>query len=156
MTPSITITVAQFCDSHEIAEMSRTLIERGLPWTWRPGRIAREIAAADKNVVVARSQDGIIGFGIMEYLDQYAYLVLFAVRPTGQRQGVGSAILSWLEASASVAGLEKIRVEARRDNLAGRCFYNEHGYHEIKIERHRYSGVADGVTLEKWLRNSAA
>jgi hypothetical protein len=66
VTPSIAIGLAQYSDSHEIADMSRTLIEYGLPWTWRPGRIAREIAAPSKNVVVAKDQDSLVGFGIME------------------------------------------------------------------------------------------
>ena len=155
MTPSIAIGLAQYSDSHEIADLSRTLIEYGLPWTWRPGRIAREIAAPNKNVVVARDQDRLVGFGIMEYLDEHAYLVLFAVRTSTQRQGVGSAILQWLEASALVAGAERVRVEARRSNVAGRCFYNEHGYHEVSIEARRYSGVEDGIVLQKWLRNTS-
>ena len=133
--------------------MSRTLIEHGLPWTWRPGRIAREIAAPNKNVVVAKDRGGLVGFGIMEYLDEHAYLVLFAVRARIQRQGVGSAILQWLVASAMVAGAERVRVEARRSNVAGRCFYSEHGYHEIRIEPRRYGGVEDGIVLQKWLRD---
>jgi ribosomal protein S18 acetylase RimI-like enzyme len=155
VTPSIAICLAQYSDSHEIADMSRTLIEHGLPWTWRPGRVAREIAAPNKNVVVAKDQDRLVGFGIMEYLDEHAYLVLFAVRASTQRQGVGSAILHWLEASALVAGAQWVRVEARRSNVAGRCFYNEHGYHELNIEPRRYSGVEDGVVLQKWLRESS-
>jgi ribosomal-protein-alanine N-acetyltransferase len=155
VTPSIAIGLAQYSDSHEIADMSRTLIEYGLPWTWRPGRVALEIAAPGKNVIVAKDQDRLVGFGIMEYLDKHAYLVLFAVRSGTQRQGVGSAILHWLERSATVAGAERIRVEARRSNVAGRCFYNEHGYHELSIEPRRYSGVEDGIVLQKWLRDTS-
>ena len=155
MTPSIVLRLAQYNDCGEIADMSRTLIEHGLPWTWRPGRVAREIAAPDKNVLVARGQDGLLGFGIMEYLEAHAYLALFAVRTCTQRQGVGSAILQWLEDSAVVAGAERIRLEARRNNVAGRCFYNEQGYHEISIEPGRYSKVEDGIVLQKCLRQKS-
>jgi ribosomal-protein-alanine N-acetyltransferase len=109
--------------------------------------------ARNKNVVVAKDQDRLVGFGIMEYLDEHAYLALFAVRASTQRQGVGSAILHWLEASALVAGAELVRVEARRSNVAGRCFYNEHGFHEVSIAPRRYSGVEDGIVLQKWLRD---
>ena len=153
MTPGIAISLARYTDSHEIAEMSRVLIEHGLPWSWRPGRIAREIAAPNKNVTVAREASSLAGFGIMEYLDDHAYLVLFAVRPSSQRQGLGSALLQWLEVSAAVAGVERILVEARRSNIGGRSFYSEHGYHEISIKHRRYSRVEDGVVLEKWLRS---
>jgi ribosomal-protein-alanine N-acetyltransferase len=105
-------------------------------------------------VAVVREDLELVGFGIMEYWDEDAHLVLFAVRPQRQRQGVGSSLLRWLEACAVVAGSRRIRVEARQDNLAARSFYNEHGYHEVRIRRRMYSGTADGVHLEKWLRAS--
>ncbi|WP_375138836.1 GNAT family N-acetyltransferase [Piscinibacter defluvii] len=43
---------------------------------------------------------------------------MFAVRPERQRQGVGTSLLAWLEASAVVAGSERIRVEARSPRVA--------------------------------------
>jgi ribosomal-protein-alanine N-acetyltransferase len=91
----------------------------------------------------------------MEYLDEDAHLVLFAVRPASQRQRVGSQILAWLETAAIVAGAKRIRLEARRENAAARHFYNEHGYHEIMIKSRMYSGAIDGIRLEKWLRPTA-
>ena len=78
--------------------------------------------------------------------------MLFAVRPERQRVGLGSALLQWLEASALVAGSTRIRVEARRDNVAARSFYNQHGYHELAIKAQMYSGMLDGIRMEKWLR----
>ena len=65
-------------------------------------------------------------------------------------------LLAWLEASARVAGAQRIRVEARRDNVPARTFYNELGYHEVAIRRGRYSDGVDGVVLEKWLQARAA
>ena len=152
MTPALHVQLAVADDAFAIAEMSRSLIEYGLPWTWRPARVARSIAAPNTNVAVVREPGRLAGFGIMEYWDEDAHLVLFAVRAAGQRQGTGSAILAWLEASAVAAGSKRIRVEARRDSVAARSFYNERGYHERSLERRMYSGSVDGVTLEKWLR----
>jgi ribosomal protein S18 acetylase RimI-like enzyme len=152
VTPDLHIRIASLSDATEIAAMSRRLIEDGLPWSWQPARVARSIASANTNVAVAREQDELVGFGIMEYWDNDAHLVLFAVRPERQRHGVGTSMLAWLEASAVAAGSERIRVEARRDNVAARSFYNELGYHELRIKQRMYSGLADGVHLEKWLR----
>ena len=72
-------------------------------------------------------------FGIMSYREETAHLLLFAVRRTHQRQGIGSAVLDWLEAVARVAGIRRIQLECRRDNAAARNFYGEHGYHEQVI-----------------------
>lgn len=132
--------------------MSRDLIEQGLPWTWRTERIRRAITAMNTNVAVIREDAALDAFGIMEYWDEDAHLILFAVRRSRQRNGLGSALLRWLESSALVAGSKRIRVEARRDNDAARIFYNEHGYHELAIEPLRYSGRLDGICLEKWLQ----
>lgn len=156
MTPNLHVSMALASDATDIAAMSRRLIEHGLPWTWQPERVARAITARHTNVAVVREGEELVGFGIMEYLDDDAHLVLFAVHPDRQRQGIGSTILQWLEASAQVAGAQRIRLESRRDNVAARSFYNEHGYHEVAIRPQMYSGVLDGIRLEKWLRASDA
>lgn len=132
--------------------MSRTLIERGLPWSWRPARVLRAIRDPDTNVAVVGMDGALVAFGIMEYLDADAYLALLAVRPARQRTGIGSSLLRWLEGSARVAGARRIRLESRRDNFPARTFYNEQGYHEIAVRHGRYSDGVDGVLLEKWLR----
>lgn len=139
-------------DAEDIAAMSRDLIERGLPWNWRPDRVLQAIRNAETNVAVVRVDGELLGFGIMEYLETDAYLSLLAVRGESQRKGIGSSLLRWLEASARVAGARRIRLEARRDNVPARTFYNELGYHEVAIRRGRYSDAVDGVLLEKWLQ----
>ena len=152
MTVDPAVAIATRGDAAAIAAMSRALIEYGLEWRWRPERVARAIADPDTNAAVVRWDGELIAFGIMEYLDDDAYLVLFAVRGSHQRQGVGSALLHWLEAVARAAGSQRIRVDARRDNVAARCFYNEHGYHERLLKARMYGEAVYGIRLEKWLR----
>jgi ribosomal-protein-alanine N-acetyltransferase len=149
----VAIRLATAADARAIAEMSRDTIERGLPWTWRPERVSRAIRDRQTNVVVVGEPGGLAAFGIMSYLEDDAHLLLFAVRAPRRRRGVGSAVLLWLEAVARAAGAQRVRVEARRENLAARDFYGAHGYHERAIARGMYSGMADGIHLEKWLRD---
>jgi ribosomal protein S18 acetylase RimI-like enzyme len=73
------------------------------------------------------------------------------VRGPRQRQGIGSLVLRWLEGVAQCSGATRIDVECRRDNVAARNFYGEHGYHEHVISRGYYRGLEDAVRLEKWL-----
>ena len=153
MIADVAVRFADLADAPAIAAMSREYIEHGLPWSWLPARVARAIRDPETNVVVVGRRAAIVAFGIMSYRDDDAHLLLFAVRRSSQRQGIGSAILLWLEDVARAAGCRRIRVEARRDNVAARSFYNEHGYHERAIRTAMYSGVVDGVRLEKWLRN---
>jgi len=140
-------------DAFAIAALSRAQIEHGLPWTWREPRVRRAIVDPDINAVVLGPPGGVSAFGLMGHTDDDAHLLLFAVHPAQRRQGVGTALLQWLEAAARVAGARRIRVEARMDNKAARSFYNEHGYQEGDIVRGMYSGRLDGVKLEKWLRS---
>lgn len=152
MTVDPPIRLAHPADAHDIATMSRELIEHGLPWTWRPARVLKAISSPETNVAVVREHGELVAFGVMEYLESDAYLVLLGVERAHQRRGIGSAVLRWLEASAAAAGAQRIRLHARRDNLAGRAFYNEHGYHEVTIQPGRYAATLDGIRLEKWLR----
>ena len=152
MLAETAIRLARPDDAAEIAALSRDTIEQGLPWTWHPERIARAIRDRETNVVVAGAPGALAGFGIMAYRDDDAHLLLFAVQPGRRREGVGTALLHWLEDVARAAGARRIRLEARWDNAAARSFYNEHGYHERAIRKGYYAGGVDAVGLEKWLR----
>ncbi|MBI5275712.1 MAG: GNAT family N-acetyltransferase [Burkholderiales bacterium] len=145
------IRLATLSDAADIARMSRETIEFGLPWTWRPERIARAIRRTDTNVVVVRDAGLLLGFGVMSYLEDDAHLLLFAVDPARRREGIGTAILGWLEDVARAAGAKRIRLETRRESVDARCFYSEMGYHELVIKRGMYEQGVDGVRLEKWL-----
>ncbi|MES2950025.1 MAG: GNAT family N-acetyltransferase [Pseudomonadota bacterium] len=149
------VRLATLIDAAEIAEMSRDYVEQGLPWSWRFNRVARAIKDPDTNVAVVGSPGALVAFGIMSYRAEDAHLQLFAVRTAHRRKGVGSTVLRWLEAVARTAGSQCILVEARRENVAARSFYSEHGYHERAIEKAMYGNVADGIRLEKWLLTDA-
>jgi [ribosomal protein S18]-alanine N-acetyltransferase len=154
MISHLTIRFATLQDAAAIAALSRAEIEHGLPWSWREPRVRQAIADPDTNVIVVGPPGAVAAFGAMFYADDDAHLLLFAVHRSQQSQGVGSALLRWLEEAAQAAGARRIRVEARMDNEAARSFYNERGYHEREIVRRMYSGRLDGVRLEKWLREA--
>jgi ribosomal-protein-alanine N-acetyltransferase len=147
----IAVRLATVGDANEIARMSRDQIEQGLPWRWNPERVRGALRDRNTNVAVASEGQRLLGFGIMLYADEDAHLLLFAVDPAHRRKGIGTALLEWLETVARDAGLRRVVLECRRDNDAARNFYGALGYHEQRIVRRMYSGMADGITLEKWL-----
>lgn len=148
-TPEIRL--ATRADAPAIARMSRDLIEHGLGWSWTVPRVLRSIADAQTNAVVWPAAVGgaLAGFGIMKYLDDEAHLLLLAVDPAQQRRGVGSALVAWLEATAQVAGIGQIYLEARVSNLAARAFYRHLGYQEIQQVEGYYSGREASVRLAR-------
>lgn len=153
MITDASVQLATSADAEAIAAMSRDHIERGLGWSWNVARVRRSIRDADTNVAVVRDHGTVLAFGIMKYREEVAHLLLFAVRRSHQRQGIGSVVLRWLEEVARGAGIRRITVECRRDNEAARNFYGEHGYHEYEIARRYYAAVEDAIRLEKWLRD---
>lgn len=138
-------------DAMAIASLSRRAIEQGLDWRWTPHRVLACMADADTNVVVARRGTDLLGFAIMAYGDEDAHVLLLATQPRCRRQGVGSALIGWLEATARVAGITTLRLEARSANAGARAFYRHHGFTETQTRRGYYQGVEDAVRYSKQL-----
>jgi len=145
------ISLARPADARSIALLSREVIEGGLSWRWTPGRVLRSLADANTNVIVARAgaTTPLVGFAIMKYGEQEAHLLLLAVQPARRRQGVGRALLDWLETTARTAGTGVIRLETRAGNAAAHAFYQARGYVLVDQLRGYYEGVEDAVRLAK-------
>lgn len=136
-------------DAFRIAELSRDTIEYGLPWNWTPRRVAKSIADSSTNVAVVRQGDRLVGFAIMKYGEEEAHVLLLAVHPVHRRKGAGSALLSWLEATARIAGIDLIRLEARAQNAGAISFYRQHGFTQLGLRKGYYQGVEDAVRMAK-------
>jgi ribosomal-protein-alanine N-acetyltransferase len=146
------IRLAAVADVLPIAQLSRDNIEQGLSWSWTPRRVMRSLKDSATNVVVARRAGNLGGFAIMKYADDEAHLLLLAVRPTQRRQGLGSALLAWLETTVQVAGLASVTLEARADNRGASAFYAARGYSVIGRRDGYYEGVEDAIRMGKRFR----
>lgn len=138
-------------DARDIAEFSRVDIEHGLAWTYTEDRILKAIRSPTVNVAVVHERPGLVAFGIMDYGDTTAHLVLLGVQASRRRTGLGSQVLRWLEASAVTAGIDLIRVEARSDNAAAISFYRRLDYVVQGSVPGYYQGRIDAVRLQKTL-----
>jgi ribosomal-protein-alanine N-acetyltransferase len=146
---SIRISLARIDDAGAIAQMSRLLIEDGLPWSWDELRVVRYIRHADSAVIVARDRRRIVGFAIMEFLDQHAHLNLLAVLPGHQKRGIGGGLVRWLESSARTAGIFEVRLELRAENHAARTFYQRLGYGDAGRRARYYAGREDALCMTR-------
>ena len=156
MISDLTLRLARETDALRIAQMSRDQIERGLGWSWTTQRVLRSIFDAETNVVVAFVGGKLCGFAIMKYHDDEAHLLLLAVQPGARRQGIGAALVDWLEQAALTAGVGQVWLEARQGNAAARAFYRQLGYREIQVLPGYYQGreacvrIARDLWLEHW------
>ncbi len=138
-------------DAPEIAAMSRDLIEAGLGWEYRSGRVARMIADPDTAAIVLRAGRVLAGFAIMTFGDQRAHLALLAVRASHRRRGIGRNMLQWMELSACTAGIASMHVELRVDNAPAHALYRAADYVEtLRIPRY-YRGRETAVRMMRLL-----
>jgi ribosomal-protein-alanine N-acetyltransferase len=138
-------------DARVIAELSRDCVEQGLAWSYTESRVLKAILSQTANVAIAGEQDRLLAFGIMDYGDTTAHLVLLAVQPGQRRRGLGRHVLNWLEKSAVTAGIELIRLEVRLDNDQGVAFYQRLGYAATCRVPGYYQGRIDAIRMEKRL-----
>jgi len=150
----LTLRLAAPADAATIAAMSRELIESGLPWSWTPERVARNLARPDTLVLTARDGAAVAGFAIMQFGDERAHLSLLAVRRDCQRQGIARQLLQWLTESALAAGIAAIRLELRASNLDAHHFYLSQGYAEALRIPGYYRGVETAVRMRREIRVS--
>lgn len=150
MTQPLMLSRAHERDAEVIARLSRDLIEVGLPWRWRPQRMAAALRSNDYLAAVARLPTGVVaGFGMLHLLERHAHLVLLAVEASKQRQGTGKRLLRWLEQCALTAGLESVRLEVRASNHVARIFYRSLGYQEIGRLPQYYDGREAAVCMQR-------
>lgn len=151
----ITLLPATLADALPLALLSRDLVEVGLPWSWRPDRIAAAVQDPESVVLLARSGPEIAGFATMLYHDRNAHLSLLAVAPRWRRAGVGSRLIEWLETTALVAGVEWIGLEVRARNKGARTFYEHLGYQARDYVPGYYRGRESAIRMRRDLRPAA-
>lgn len=152
---NLTLKLAAPADAAPIAAMSRELVEAGLPWSWTPERVARNLRQRDTLILTARDGQHVAGFAIMQFGDERAHLSLLAVRPDYRRRGVATRMLEWLTQSALTAGIARIHLELRETNLDARRFYLGQGFAETVRIPGYYRGVETAVRMLREIRVKA-
>lgn len=149
------IEFASLADAQEIGELSRKYIEYDLGWAYTPEKIMHLIRHEAKNVVVARENRQLVGFGVMTYHEEQANLDLLAVKLRYRYQGIGRQIVQWLEQVALTAGIATVYVQVRQLNAGAIKFYEKLGYQTIGEQHGYYRGRENAVIMSRGLRKLA-
>ena len=152
LTDKALIEFARIPDVVEISRISRDEVEYGLGWDYTTQRLLQHIRSNSKNVVVARIDQKLVGFGIMTYHKDQANLDLLAVKEKFRRMKIGTQIVSWLEKVAFTAGSFNIFVQVREMNSEAITFYEMLGFQKLEEIKGFYKGVENGVVMAKLLR----
>ena len=145
----IALRLARLGDAPRIANLSRTLIEAGLPWSWTPRRVAAHMRQREHLTVIAVNGGELAGFVLAQFGSRHVHTALLGVAPAYQRSGLGRQLMTWVEESATVAGLFLMQLEVRAGNRQALRFYATLGYRETSRTVGYYSGLEDAIRLER-------
>ncbi len=139
-------------EAHQIARMSRDLVEHGLPWTWTTRRVAAHIRGRDSNVLGAWYEERLVGFAIMQFYAERAHLNLLAVQPAVRRLGIGRRLVAWQEQVARAGGIPVVNLEVRANNPGAQAFYCGLGYRRVERLPGYYQGREVALRMRHELR----
>lgn len=95
--------------------------------------------ASDKLMAVAEAGDALAGFIIvssgMAIRNRHSAYMVIGVQKAFWRQGVGSALIDFMEAWVNRADIHRVEFTVMEGNLAARSLYKKHGYVEEGIKR---------------------
>ena len=143
---------ATLSDAKDISRLSRDEIEYGLGWNYTEQKIGWIIRNKSNNVIAARLEDDLVGFGIMTYHRDQANLDLLAVKRDYRRKKVATGLILWLEKVAVTAGAFNVFVQLRETNTGAFMLYEKLGFQRLDKLPGFYRGLEDGIVMAKSLR----
>ena len=125
------IRLMQAADVEVVAKIEKSV--QSHPWTFKQFEDA--VTAYQSTVIEVQGQ--VAGFCILQPVLDEANLLLMAIDPAQQGQGLGYQLLE-----ASVAMLKnnpvQIFLEVRENNLAAIKLYEKSGFHQIDLRKNYY------------------
>ena len=104
-----------------------------------------------REVMVARSDKKIVGYVSLRVVGSEGDVVTIAVDPNFQKQGVGTLMMDWLEATATGLGVRELFLEVRSDNIPAIAMYLARDFERIDLRRNYYDTGVDAYVMRKRL-----
>jgi ribosomal-protein-alanine N-acetyltransferase len=117
---------------------------------WTAPQCIGALALPGTCLLLAEQADRVVAFAILRTVFDEAELMLVAVDPSLQKQGIGRALLQQVFAASADRSASRLHVEVREDNAAIH-FYSMLGFIEIGRRRNYYKRIDgknnDAITL---------
>lgn len=110
------------------------------PWNDPVSDIALARRSQNSTVLVGRADGAMVATAMVGHDGHRGWVYYVAVDPDRQKKGFGRAIMNAAEAWLRAAGVPKLQLLVRRENLKAGAFYQSIGYEE-----------ADTIVFAKWL-----
>ena len=118
---------------------------------WTQEMFHNELAEVgiSREVMVTRLAGKIVGYVSFRYVADEGDVVTIAVDATVQKQGVGTAMMDWLEATAKDRGIRNLFLEVRSDNIPAIAMYLARDFERIDLRRNYYDTGVDAYVMRK-------
>lgn len=118
---------------------------------WTADQCAGFLTLPGTCLLIARIRDAVIGFAVARSVFEEAELLLIAVHPDAQGQGIGKGLINKVIGWAKSNGAKTVFLEVREGNQA-LVLYSQMGFVKIGSRKNYYRGLdavyRDAVTLQ--------
>ena len=119
---------------------------------WTAAQCAGVLSLPGSTLLLARAGTRVLGFALSRSVADEAELLLIAVRPDGQRHGIGERLIAKIVDGLVDKGVKKLHLEVRTDNPA-LSFYSRLGFAKVGHRRDYYrrldGQLTDAATLSR-------
>ena len=116
---------------------------------WNIDQCRSMLSLPGTSLLVARSQEVLLGFAFTRAILSEQELLMIAVDPRARGRQIAAGMLARLERDGAARGITSIFLEVRKNNSA-RTLYERLGFEQIGIRRDYYTGTGgkkyDAVT----------
>lgn len=137
MTKNIEIVEADARDLDEVMTVMNQAFDPRNGEAWTTAQCAGALSLPGSILFLARSGRRTLGFALARSVADEAELLLIAVRPDGQRNGAGKALVQKMISCYAGKAIKKIHLEVRTDNPA-LAFYGCLGFVQCGLRRNYY------------------
>ena len=142
--PRVTVRTADAGDLAAVAVIEN--LSFGDPWSL-PALLS-ELEPDPMRLALAAEADGeFVGFLMAWLVTDQLHVLNIAADPHWRRQGIGTALLREAARRGRALGLVEATLEVRRGNVAGRAFYQRHGFHETGVRKRYYADNGEDAII---------
>jgi ribosomal-protein-alanine N-acetyltransferase len=126
-------------DVAAIMPVMETAFDPAFGEAWTESQCLSTLALPGGNLLLAISNNKVLGFTLSRWVVDEEELLLIGVSPTGRRQGVGNRLIQSLTNNARQSGRASIFLEVREGNPA-QSFYQVMGFQPFGRRPGYYKG----------------
>ncbi|MEG3896344.1 MULTISPECIES: ribosomal protein S18-alanine N-acetyltransferase [unclassified Microcoleus] len=116
-------------------------------WTWETEDSESAQKLGGTGALPLQIPPTLIGIGCLWAILEEAHIIMLAIHPSFQRQGLGQALLLALLKSACDRQLERATLEVRDSNLAAVSLYKKFGFKEAGRRKRYYEDTGEDALV---------